>query len=992
MSMLELLQQTIVQIGELPGSLVYQLVLAFAVASAWAVALGYWWRSRAAPTADPGAGRLALATGCLFVIRLVSLALALLAAAGVLDPLVLPPPYERAAGLLTTLLILWLVAFPQPARLADAAFGGAAVLVLVALGISWGVWAQEARVNAFYNNTFQETLWEWAQIIVLAGGLLGLLALALRRRPYALLGSLMLALLLTGHVLHYLYTIAGTNVPGAARLFEMAALPLLAALAYLRLPVSAPAPVSPTPAPEPDVPTAPVTLPPGADAAPTDAAALALAALGRATTQPELAAAIARGAAHLLQQPMALVLTLAADGQSAVIAAGYDREQDQPVAAGLPVLHHSPDLLAAGACGEAPAWTPPDAEAELRSLAFAAGHNASVPLLTLPLRSAAGELWALVMVMPGPQGLPWSADAAKRLAALGAPLTAAWQRVADTAASIAAAETAPAQLPPLEIMAERDAAQLAAARYQQENQALLSQLAAMQHAANVYADQLHELDSLRASLLALQPELEETRQREVAAATELTELRARLAAAAPADQPQLQAELAATQAQVAELSAELAEAGWLRANLSLLSAEIETFRAREAELLAQIERLQSKAGTAPLRPLPPASNGAHAPADEAAASAPTVAMDVPALPPPERATTPVTEAQAPGPDAAAELETARQQLVRLQTELDLTRAELSQRPAGGAVSAFDSSEDGLSEMLEALATAEAKLTAQAAELEAARQALAESERQRLIPAAPNRPMQAADMEFIVSLAQELRQPMSSIIGYADLLLSESVGIVGALQRKFLERIRASSERIGVLLDDLMRVMDIDSGNLQLAQESVDVARVVEDVLRTTSGQFLEKNLRLVTAVSPHLPPLQADRDALLQIFTHLLGNSGAASAADSEVRLSVQLQSEARPGLDPLNYLIISVTDTGGGIAPEDQPRVFSRLYRADAPLIAGLGDNGMGLSIVKALVEGHGGRIWVISEAGVGSTFYVLLPLEGKAAKAAPAKAPAPL
>ena len=115
----------------------------------------------------------------------------------------------------------------------------------------------------------------------------------------------------------------------------------------------------------------------------------------------------------------------------------------------------------------------------------------------------------------------------------------------------------------------------------------------------------------------------------------------------------------------------------------------------------------------------------------------------------------------------------------------------------------------------------------------------------------------------------------------------------------------------------------------------------------------------------------------------MINNSGASSANDTEVQLSVQHQSEQRPGADPLHFLIISITDTGGGIAPEDQPRVFSRLYRADAPLIGGLGDNGMGLSIAKALVEGHGGRIWVISEPGAGSTFYVLLPLEGKYAKA---------
>jgi signal transduction histidine kinase len=335
----------------------------------------------------------------------------------------------------------------------------------------------------------------------------------------------------------------------------------------------------------------------------------------------------------------------------------------------------------------------------------------------------------------------------------------------------------------------------------------------------------------------------------------------------------------------------------------------------------------------------------------------------------------------------AELADYRQQVERLRTELDFSRAELGQRPSGTAVAGaaalnFEDDEPGLSEMLEALAHAEERLTRQSAEITELRQALAEGERQRQAAPIVAQPVQAADMEVIASLTQELRQPMSSIVGYADLLLNESVGIIGALQRKFLERIKASSERIGVLLDDLMRVMDIDSGNLKLAQESVDVTRVIDDALRASDTQFREKNLQLNCDIPANLPPVQADRDALLQIFSHLLSNSGAASQPDTQVRLTVEHQSEHRPGADPLNYLIISVSDTGGGIAPEDQPRVFSRLYRADAPLIAGLGDNGMGLSIAKALVEGHGGRIWVLSDPGVGSTFFVLLPLEGKYAK----------
>jgi signal transduction histidine kinase len=467
-----------------------------------------------------------------------------------------------------------------------------------------------------------------------------------------------------------------------------------------------------------------------------------------------------------------------------------------------------------------------------------------------------------------------------------------------------------------------------------------------------------ELEQARAALLLAQAPTQAAHG-EVDPAEQLAALRSNMAV--------LHAELEQYRAGEAVLKAELEQS---TASAAALQTELEQSRANEAALQAQVDEAQAQAEAARLT----------AEQDRASEMPTLVAQAAPAA-----------AAAAPLEALQAELADYRQQVTRLRTELDFALAELSQRPAADAGSAaspltlsFDDPEHGLAEMLEALANAEERLTRQAAELAELREDLAESERLRLAPpaAAPARPVQAADMEVIASLTQELRQPMSSIIGYADLLLSESVGLIGALQRKFLERIKASSERIGVLLDDLMRIMDIDSGNLKLAPENVDVGSVIDDALRATETQFREKNLSLVCDVPPNLPPIQADRDALLQIFSHLLGNSGAASANDTEVRLTVQHETEQRPGHDPRHYLIISVTDTGGGISANDQPRVFSRLYRADAPLIAGLGDNGMGLSVAKALVEGHGGRVWVMSDPGVGSTFYVLLPVEGRASK----------
>ena len=160
-----------------------------------------------------------------------------------------------------------------------------------------------------------------------------------------------------------------------------------------------------------------------------------VAALGSATTPAELAGNIARATAHLLQQPLAVVVTPAADRQSAVITAAYDREHNQPVAVGTLVLHHSPDVLAAFGRGEAPIWTPSDDEAELRRLALAAGHSEPAPLLTLPLRNAGGDLLASVMVMPAPESFPWPANAADRLAALGAQVVVGGAAYVDALAA-----------------------------------------------------------------------------------------------------------------------------------------------------------------------------------------------------------------------------------------------------------------------------------------------------------------------------------------------------------------------------------------------------------------------------------------------------------------------------------------------------------------------------------------------------------------------------
>ena len=233
-------------------------------------------------------------------------------------------------------------------------------------------------------------------------------------------------------------------------------------------------------------------------------------------------------------------------------------------------------------------------------------------------------------------------------------------------------------------------------------------------------------------------------------------------------------------------------------------------------------------------------------------------------------------------------------------------------------------------------------------------------------------------EVVASISQELRQPMSSIVGYTDLLLGESVGILGALQRKFVERIKASTERIGSLIDDLIQVTTLETGLNDLKPEPVDLNLIIDNAMSYTSSQVREKNISLHLDLPKNMAPIHADREALQQILIHLLQNAGSASPVEGTVHLRVHTRSE-----EGNEYVLIQVSDSGGGIPAEDLARVFTRLYRADNVLIQGVGDTGVGLSIARTLTEAQKGRIWVESEAGVGSTFSVLLPI----AKNAPAR-----
>jgi len=226
-------------------------------------------------------------------------------------------------------------------------------------------------------------------------------------------------------------------------------------------------------------------------------------------------------------------------------------------------------------------------------------------------------------------------------------------------------------------------------------------------------------------------------------------------------------------------------------------------------------------------------------------------------------------------------------------------------------------------------------------------------------------------EVVASIAQELRTPMTSIAGYTDLLLGESVGILGAMQRQFLQRVKANVARMEGMLTDLVQITSIDTGQIKLEAAPSDVPELIKDVVMSTSTLFRDREQSIRLELADNLPKLYIDRESLQQILQHLLSNAALCSPNNAEVVVRAQVPVEMS------DYMLFSVTDQGGGIAAEDRQRAFHRMYRADHPLVQGLGETGVGLSIAKALVEAQGGRIWVDSEMGQGSTFTFILPLQ---------------
>ena len=228
-------------------------------------------------------------------------------------------------------------------------------------------------------------------------------------------------------------------------------------------------------------------------------------------------------------------------------------------------------------------------------------------------------------------------------------------------------------------------------------------------------------------------------------------------------------------------------------------------------------------------------------------------------------------------------------------------------------------------------------------------------------------------DFVANVSHELRTPLTSIKGYVEALLDGAKDDPAAAGN-FLEIILNQSNRLNLILDDLLELSKIESGSVHFKQEPIDLYPLIDRTIAMMKTLADKKRHRLLSSVDPALPPVEGDEERLVQILTNLLDNAVKYTPVGGTITVGARLASALTDSM-----IDLSVADTGIGIPEPDRPRVFERFYRVDKARSRELGGTGLGLAIVKHLVGGLRGQVWVETIHPHGSRFVVRLPVSSK-------------
>jgi signal transduction histidine kinase len=224
-------------------------------------------------------------------------------------------------------------------------------------------------------------------------------------------------------------------------------------------------------------------------------------------------------------------------------------------------------------------------------------------------------------------------------------------------------------------------------------------------------------------------------------------------------------------------------------------------------------------------------------------------------------------------------------------------------------------------------------------------------------------------QFLANMSHELRTPLNAILGYTELILDQIYGEVPEKIRDVLDRVQQSGRHLLSLINDVLDISKMEAGQLVLSLHDYSMAEVVQTVITAVESLAAEKQLALKVTLPPDLPLGKGDERRIAQVLLNLVGNAIKFTEA-GEVRVQVAA---------PDGTFTVSVSDTGPGISEEDQAKIFEEFQQADSSTTRQKGGTGLGLAIAKRIVEMHGGRIWVESRLGAGSTFRFTLPVRAE-------------
>lgn len=244
-------------------------------------------------------------------------------------------------------------------------------------------------------------------------------------------------------------------------------------------------------------------------------------------------------------------------------------------------------------------------------------------------------------------------------------------------------------------------------------------------------------------------------------------------------------------------------------------------------------------------------------------------------------------------------------------------------------------------------------------------------------------------DFLATVSHELRTPLTSVLGFASIIrdkLEEDIFPAVKLEvvraQKAMKRVRSNiniivseAERLTSLIDDVLDIAKMEAGRVDWNIKPVEPREILERAIAATASLFEQSHLRLIREIEPNLPYVEVDSDRLIQVSINLLSN-----AVKFTPQGTVSCRAQRQNG-----FLLVSIIDTGIGIAAEDREKVFERFKQVGDILTDKPKGTGLGLPICKQIIEFHGGKIWVESELGAGSTFSFTLPLAGEKSEELP-------